>query len=154
MDEPRLLYRYYEMCKKENPTIHLETYRIIKETHRGYVIIPNDWFTNEIIISDRMINEFKRFMPKTGKHVIAYFTKEEAIKDFHHKKEKQVKKLQKKLETAQLLLDKSELMMDKYFCYGETTDCSLGGELYINGRLIGEVTEATFSYSNNNLRRT
>jgi hypothetical protein len=103
MDEPRLLYRYSDLCVKDDPVIQLEIYRILKETRRGYVVIANDWFG----ATEKVINLSKRFIPKKTKRPFAFFNKEDALLDYNYVKQRQIETLKKKLIIAEKLFQKS-----------------------------------------------
>ena len=95
-------YRYSDVTYESGPEIELSTFKITKETPKGWWVVQywdSDWY---------MPNENKRWVSKTVKKRYAYPTKEEAMTNFEARKMRQLSILQVQADNVERILNMIE----------------------------------------------
>lgn len=95
---PKTLYRFCDkkvIYNKEEMSVIMEEFRLVKETTCGYWITPVDY-----TFSFGLLEEDKRWVPKKSRKRFAYPTKKEAIISYIARKRSQIRILENQYNRA------------------------------------------------------
>ena len=97
-------YRYEDVHYEDGPRIQLYEFDLLRETPKGYWIIP------KYTLFDVEEEEDKIWVSKTARKRYAYPTKEEALEGFYHRKRRYAEILRSRLSATEYVLDMIEDM--------------------------------------------
>lgn len=115
-------YRLHDALFADGVHVSVETFKVIKETPRGYWVV-NSYAPAWLTPDELRKRKFAKWVSKTSRRRLCYPTLELAIDSYRHRKTSQVARLKTQLEQAEKVLEQFSVIKEtpaRYFLLGHS----------------------------------